>query len=276
MNGQAADGDRDGLEGEADDLAGLLQAGKAAWPDLDVSLSELAEYLAGHEAGWMPPLERAGDVYLACGCALRKPRALESLDGLLRATVARAVSRIDASPSFADLVAQDLRARLLVGDRPKISEYAGRAALGSWLKTAAVRAALNLRRAKGDQAHEEVPSQLLGPTEPELDLVRARYRTDFEEAVREALKALPDRDRALLQASVGGGKSIDELGALYGVGRSTAARWLVAAREALAAETRRRLIERLRLTPAELDSVAAVVRSQIDVSIVRLLGENED
>src|SRR5262249_41097880 len=152
---------------------------------------------------------------------------------------------------------------------------AGRAALGSWLKTAAVRTALNLRRAKGDQAHDEVPSQLLGPTEPELDLVRARYRTDFEDALREALKSLPERDRAMLHGSVGGGKSIDELGALYGVSRAPAARWLAAAREALAVETRRRLATRLRLTPTELDSVAAVVRSQIDVSIVRLLGEKE-
>jgi RNA polymerase sigma-70 factor (ECF subfamily) len=134
-----------------------------------------------------------------------------------------------------------------------------------------VRSALNLGRAKGDQRHDSLPSGLIAQDQPELELVRAKYRPAFEDALRTALETLPARDRAILSASVGEGLSIDKLAEMYGVGRSTAARWLIAARERLTAETRRTLQERLGLTPSELDSIAAAVRDDLDVSIIRLL-----
>jgi RNA polymerase sigma-70 factor (ECF subfamily) len=255
-----------------DELEPLWQAAVAAWPAIPLPRERFIEHVLGHgEAGALPGVEHAGDVLLACACAAGLQRAFEALEPLLVTAVARATARIDASAGFRDLVAQDLRTRLLVGDRPKIAEYAGRAPLASWLKTAAVRAALNLRRARGDRAHDSIPEGLMVAVAPEKDLVRGKYRGAFEDAVRMALAELPERERALLGASVGEGLGVDALGARFGVGRSTAARWLIAARELLARETRRVLLERLGLTPSELDSVAGELRSQIDVSVVRLL-----
>jgi len=254
-------------------FAALWTAARSAWPDFDVAAEDFARYLARHAGdGALRSPERAGDLYLACSCARGLPRALDAFERILQASVARAVARIDRSRSFADLVTQDLRSRLLMGDPPKIVDYAGRAPLASWLKTAAVRSALNLMRAKGDQRHDSLPSGLIAEGEPELALVRAKYRPEFEDALRTALSSLPERDRAVLCSSVRDGRSIDEIAEMHGVGRSTAARWLIAARERLTAETRRTLQERLGLTPSELDSVAAAVRSEVDVSIVRLLG----
>ena len=158
-----------------------------------------------------------------------------------------------------------------MGDPPKITDYAGRAPLASWLKTAAVRAALNLRRAKGDQAHESLSAALVAGSGPDVALVRAKYRGELEAALQAALEALPERERTLLTLSVRDGMSIDALAEKFNVGRSSAARWLVAARELLTRETRRMLMERLGLTPSELDSVAVEVRSEVHVSIVRLL-----
>jgi RNA polymerase sigma-70 factor (ECF subfamily) len=220
-----------------------------------------------------PAIEHAGDVYLACACALGVPRALEAFDRVLSSSVARGVARIDPSRAFADLVAQELRARLLLGDPPKIAGYQGRAPLATWLKTAAVRAALNLGRGRAEQRHESVSSKIHDPDRPEVAFARTRYRAAFEEALRLALRDLPARDRELLCASVRDRASIDVLAETYGVGRSTAARWLAAARERLTASARRVLQEKLRLTPSELDSLAAEVRSDVDVSIVRLLEE---
>jgi RNA polymerase sigma-70 factor (ECF subfamily) len=253
-------------------LEALWEAARSAWPAIALPRERFGAYVARHmEADRLPESERAGDLYLACACAAGIPRALEAFDTLLATAVARGVARIDSSHGFKDLVAQDLRTRLLVGESPKIADYAGRAPLASWLKTAAVRAALNLRRAKGDQAHDSIPAGLAGAAGPESELIRAKYREAFEDALRVALAELPEKERTLLSLSVGGGLGIDALAEKFGVGRSTAARWLIAARELLTRETRRVLLDRLGVTPSELDSVAGEVRGDIDVSIVRLL-----
>jgi RNA polymerase sigma-70 factor (ECF subfamily) len=68
------------------------------------------------------------------------------------------------------------------------------------------------------------------------------------------------------------GFSIDKICAIYTVHRATAARWLGAAREALAVETHRLLGTRLGVSPSELRSIARLVESQLDLSIRRLLG----
>jgi RNA polymerase sigma-70 factor (ECF subfamily) len=58
---------------------------------------------------------------------------------------------------------------------------------------------------------------------------------------------------------------------MHGVHRATSARWLKRVREQLYQETRRGLMARLRLTPSEFESALRLVRSQLDVSIVRHL-----
>jgi RNA polymerase sigma-70 factor (ECF subfamily) len=255
-------------------LQAFWAAALDAWPALALPQATFFAYVTRcSEGGERPDVKRASDLYLACACAARIPRALDAFDRVLATAVARGVMRIDPSPAFRDLVAQDLRTRLLIGEPPKIIDYAGRASLASWLKTAAVRAALNLRRARGDQPHDSLPSALVAAAGPDIALVRAKYKAAFEDALRAALAVLPERQRILLTLSLGEGMSIDALAAKFGVGRSTAARWLIAARELLTQETRRILLARLGLTPSELDSVAADVRSDVDVSIVRLLEE---
>jgi RNA polymerase sigma-70 factor (ECF subfamily) len=251
--------------------AALWLAAREAWPGLEVTADDFARYLASHAAAGDPPPDRAADLYLACACAARAPGALEVFERLLASAVARATARIDASRSFTDLVAQDLRTRLLVGDPPKIAEYEGRAPLGSWLKTAAVRSALSHRCAQKNQPHDELPSGPLDPAAQDLELVRARFVTDFEDALRSALATLPEGDRALLRASVRDRIPIEKLAVTHGVGRSTIARWLAAARERINVDTRRTLQVRLGLTASELDSFMIQVRGDIDVSVVRLL-----
>jgi RNA polymerase sigma-70 factor (ECF subfamily) len=69
----------------------------------------------------------------------------------------------------------------------------------------------------------------------------------------------------------GAGLGIDRIGALLNVHRATAARWIRAASDAVRGETRRLLHERLGLKASELDSLAGLVRSQIHLSLGRLL-----
>src|SRR5439155_27001611 len=81
--------------------------------------------------------------------------------------------------------------------------------------------------------------------DPETALLRARYASAANEALREAFASLDARERNLLRQHFVDRLSIDDLGPLYGVHRATVARWLERAREALEARTRKLLMERL-------------------------------
>jgi len=104
-----------------------------------------------------------------------------------------------------------------------------------------------------------------------LELIKERYREEFEEAVRAAVRGLPLRQRNLLRLHLCGGVTTRKLAAMYQVNQSTAARWVADAREQVRAETRARLSERLRLSAAEIDSLAGVLLSRLDISLTGCL-----
>lgn len=87
----------------------------------------------------------------------------------------------------------------------------------------------------------------------------------------EACAALEPRLRAALRMHLVDELTIDPIGVAYGVHRATAARWIQRAKDELAADTHRRLRAVLALTATELDRVAALVSSQLDVSRSQLL-----
>jgi RNA polymerase sigma-70 factor (ECF subfamily) len=261
------------VEGE---LVARFDAGRAAWPDVHVDAPRFAAHVGERTTDALPPLALAADLYLACACAAGSSAAIGAFDRAFRDDVAGVVRRTDPSPSFVDEVMQALNVRLFVktGDaRPAIEQYAGRASLRGWVLTAAKRIALNLRRAKGDQAHDEIDSgvrELGGVAGPEMALLKARYKAEFEESLRAGLATLSDRDRSLLVLHLVNGLTLSQLAPMYGVSVTTIFRWVSAAREALFEGTRAALTTRLRLSPSEYESILALVRSQLDVSVAQL------
>ena len=266
-------------------LCALFEAGRAAWPGVALDGATFARYLAGHTTppeATLPSPELAADLHIACACARSAPGAAAALERHFGPAITRALARIDASPAFVADARQTVFVQVLVpsaGAAPKIAEYAGRAPLQAFLRTVAVRVALNLRRNKADQAHEILDegdgTALATGADPELGYVKARYKGDFEAAVRAAVARLSSRDRTLLRLHLVDGLSIDVLGAHYQVGRSTAARWLARAREALRDHARAEITARLQLTPSELASLAGTLRSQLEVSATSLLREDK-
>src|SRR5262249_22663700 len=101
--------------------------------------------------------------------------------------------------------------------------------------------------------------------------LRERYRADVDAAVRAAIAALGDEPRALLRYSVVHGWSIDRIGALYGVHRTTAGRRVAAARGELSAAIPAELAARLAIPSDEVDSIVQLVQSRINISLERLL-----
>lgn len=266
----------------ADPWTEALARAHAAWPAAWLADAAFVEHVRGH----LPDGDPAGlaalavdDLYLALACALGVAPAVEAFSRTLLAEVAAHVARFDRSPAFADEVRQALAARLLVaapGEVPAIADYAGRAPLSAWLRIAAIRTALNLRRGKAGEVERAAEREIAGIADAgdvELEVIRRRYRPVFEAAIARALAALAVRDRAILRLRLVDGVEVEAIATMYGVHRATVTRWFADSRAALLDETRRVLAAELGASPDELDSIANLIKSQLHVSLVRLLRE---
>jgi RNA polymerase sigma-70 factor (ECF subfamily) len=248
------------------------------WPGLPLDpaglIGALAERLGTAHPEALAALE-AADLHLACACAAGDPRALALFEEVLGA-VRPAVAQLGASAPDVDEVLQRLRLQLLVGPPPGIAAYAGRGALRAWVRVVAVREAVRLLRDRGRaRSLEDGPllESLLPDAAPdaERELHGRQLRAAFREAFAQAIAGLPARDRLLLRQQVIDDLSIDEIGGLHRVNRATAARWLVKARQRLAADTRRALQARLGTSPAEVRRLLGLYLSRLDASVERLL-----
>jgi RNA polymerase sigma-70 factor (ECF subfamily) len=218
---------------------------------------------------------RAGDLALAVAAARGSARAIAELERAFAAVIDGACRRFAKPNQSADDLRQILRAKLFVGPRPKIADYSGQGFLENWLRVTAVRVFIDLDKRK-DRAREQpaADDDVLALPEPgdlALDLVKAEYRAAVATAMHEAAAGLEPGDRHLLRQHLVGGLSIDQLGAVLGIHRATAARRIARAKEQLAADTRRRIVARLALDARELDEVIDLVMSRLDISIARLL-----
>lgn len=226
--------------------------------------------------------ETTDDAALAAACARGEASAIAEIERRHFANARAAVERI-VGASATDEAMQVVRHKLFVaepGERPRIAEYEGRGSLGGWLRVVAVRTALTLRRGEKREGKrrdsDDALADLPASPHPEIEPLRAQYQAEFKEAFQGALAGLSARERNLLRLSFLDGLSVDQIGAVYQVHRATAARWVQRAREQLLEETKRRLYEKLRLSPSELQSLVAMVQSQVDVSIHRFLGEEAE
>jgi RNA polymerase sigma-70 factor (ECF subfamily) len=258
-------------------LDALFRAGRAAWPALAVDEVAFATFVAERSGtGKLPSEAYAADLYLACACVHRVDGAMDAFCRAFAAPIERAVGRVDSSAAFVDDARQALHERLFVGPNGgagKIAAYKGRSALGTWVHVTATRLAINLRIHEGARSKALPADDAVPAVSPELEYLRRRYRSAFEAAVEVGVKRLSSQERALLRHHFVDGMSIDRLGERFAIGRSTAARWLAAARQALLSHTHEELRTRLKLSVSEIDSLANLIRSRIDLSLAKLLRE---
>jgi RNA polymerase sigma-70 factor (ECF subfamily) len=250
----------------------LWEAGRAEWPGLALRAEDFERHAAARAVS--ADTAHAADVYLAYACASRVHGAAAAFERAFMGSVASYLARFRPTPAFVDEVSQILRERLLVGPSPKIAEYAGRGPLAAWVRVVAVRTALNLKNARGERPHEALdPDRPIADdgTSPEIQALRNKVRPLFKVAFREALRALSTDERNLLRLHYVDGLSMDELGRLFKVNRSTVFRRLGACASQLLEGMRDRLGAEMRISPAELESLAGAVKSDLDVSLADLL-----
>jgi RNA polymerase sigma-70 factor, ECF subfamily len=255
---------------EKDELRHAFEAGRTAWPAIHVAFDTFAARAAGGDR------EHSADLYLACALSVGDPAAIAAFDQQFLASVSDAVSRIGRSRDFLAEVQQILRERLLVGPHAKIHDYRGGGPLAGWVRTAAVRTALNLQRATRRETPladpNETPDAIASLLDPAVALLRQRHTADIDAALQRAIRALEPRARLLLQFYYIDGLTLSAIAAVERVGTSTVFRRLHAATEAVLAAVKHELAERLQLSPDSLDSLIRQVQDDIDLSISSALG----
>ncbi|HEX8436317.1 sigma-70 family RNA polymerase sigma factor [Archangium sp.] len=271
-------------------LVHAWETSRAQWPTValpaELFVMHLAERLP--EASPTSPLEpllsalSLTELYLACACLHGVGAALEAfergylakLPGLLR------------NPKLPDAMIEDVcqltRMKLLVPPpegRPKIAEYTGRGALGSWVRVTATRIAIKLQSTEKPAPEEDSDSlfsALPAPgVDPELDAIKRRHQADLRQAMHEAFSTLSPEDRHLLRLYFVDQLSMYELATLFRVSQPTISRWLKSTRETVYQETRRHLQARLGLSPRDFQSFLALLDSQLELSISQLLGAED-
>lgn len=256
----------------------ILQAGRAAHPEVTAPASLLGPLVRARLADEEQPDHLAADeIYLACACATSDAAAIAAFERRYFGAIPAALSRLSLGRDEITEIEQILRVRLFVadgGDLPRVVSYAGQGQLGGLLRVAAIRAGLNLLRERGRLDHdasdglEDVP---VAADDPELARLKAQHRTAFKAAFERAVASLEPRERSLLNLALVKDLGIDKIGAIYGVHRATAARWIANARQSLVRGVHKVLGETIGARGSDLENLLPLVESQLELSLERLL-----
>jgi len=259
----------------------ILDAGRAAFPAIAAPAADLTRLITARLVGEDTPEALAADeLYLAAACALGDRAALADFEQRYFGVIPAALSRLSLSRDEIDEVTQQLRIRLFIaepGESPRVLAYAGQGQLGGLVRVASVRAGLNLLRDRGrlasggggdDDDLEDIP---ISADNPELSRLKAQHRTAFKAAFEQAIGSLEPREKSLLGLAIVKGLGIDRIGAIYGVHRATAARWVTSARANLTKSLHKILATQLGVAPSGVDDLLPLVESQLELSLERLL-----
>jgi RNA polymerase sigma-70 factor (ECF subfamily) len=267
-------------------LGALIDRARAAWPEFALDDERFLSYVAARFQDRSDDVAaairelRAQDLLLAAACVDGDVAATAAFHRDYAGVAARAVARIYPAEMGGDDLTQAVIERLLVGDQspPAIALYAGRGDLTSYVRVAALHAALKQRdkNRRNDARRDDfgrIEELSARDDDPELATLRERYSHEFKAAFQIALESLDAAQRNLLRFHYVSGLTTREIATLTGVNQSTVTRRLAQVRAELLSKSRQVLLERLRVSPAEFGSVMRLVESQIDLSLDRVLSQ---
>jgi RNA polymerase sigma-70 factor, ECF subfamily len=247
----------------------------AAHPAIQCDPEQLADHLDALAADPGEP-DLVADLHVAFAAAHGDPAAIAAFEAAAMPAATAALRALGASPEDVTECLQRTRERLLVAPadgRPRLLAFRGGARLRSWVRVVAIREALMLYRARprdvalGDALLAAVPDPA---DDPRLVYLRDQARDALGTVMADAIAALAPRDRLLLRYTLLDDLSLEQVGTLYGVHKSTISRWLSAARDQLWQRARTLLVERFGET-VSASSLVRALRSGLDLSLERLL-----
>jgi RNA polymerase sigma-70 factor, ECF subfamily len=246
--------------------AEAFEAGRRRWPEIALSADCFSSWCAERSLG--DGAAHGEDLFLACACLAGLPSGLRAFEAAYLPRVPEYLARLRPTASLIEEVSQLLRERLFVGNSPRIAEYSGKGSLGAWLRVVAARVAINFIEANPRRTQPLNPRSLAAvTTSPELVVLRNRYRGRFKLAFAAALERLSSEQRTLLKLHYLDGVPMEALGALFKVNRTTIFRRLGVCSKALFDDIRAQLGDELGISTAELNSLAAALQSDFELSL---------
>lgn len=255
-----------------------LERGAKEWPGIALTLERFGAWRDARPASRASTV--IADQVLACACLERDARAIEHLWRHHFARVERYLGPLAEDAALVDEVRQRLAIRLLVGEDargPRLADYGGAGALEGWLRVCAHRLALEMKRGERRvESIDGVATWLSDGRNPELSVLRSRYRGDLARALVEVVAGLEPAERLVLRLHYVESMTTAALAALLGVSRATAVRRIGQAREALDRGLVRRVARELGLSERDSAELFASMSSQLEVSLARLLGQGRE
>lgn len=273
-----------GTNPPAQAVRSALDSGYNAWPNLQIAPADFVRRLAT-SCEEPEDLDRLAvdDLYLAVAATQGAKGAAEAFEKRCGPQIDAALRRFASQGDALRDIRADLHERLLVGSErrpPRIVEYQGRGSLPRWTRAVATRIALDRLRGRGRLEHPTTNAAMLERLDEQGDLefryLREHYRDAAKAAFHRAVDDLDASEKRLLREHLIFGLSTSRLARLHGVHKSTAARRLASARQALIDGVHRHIADRLSVDDAELRSVLKLVSSQLDVSLARILETRPD
>jgi RNA polymerase sigma-70 factor (ECF subfamily) len=248
---------------------------KERWPRLEIDPRSwlVGLKLAEHDRR----LPHLSDLYLAHCCSFSNPVAVEYFERefLTRAMTQLGSVRLD-SLTQGD-VHSEVRDLVLLppsGRRGRLAEYQGLGPLLGWVKVVATRVALRRKQPEKEVLAAAGDSSVLVAGDLELDWVKRQHEALFRRALREALKTLQTHDVALLRLHYGEHVSMEALGAMYRVHRSSVSRAIQKARTQIADFVYATVKAELRIIDNELDSLMTLFQSRLENSLAGWLARS--
>jgi RNA polymerase sigma-70 factor (ECF subfamily) len=265
----------------APNLDAALDKARDRWPSVRFDATPLWAVLRRHAIDVDNLLERAEfpSVLLAAACLDDNGAALVVFDDMLKVAVEAVARRMKLDPDRASEVSQRLRDKLLTGrgrTEPKLATYEASGPLGSWLRVCAAREALMIARSesKVTPLEDKLEDALEPLFDPELQLLKADGRDALKAAFQQAFGELSARQKTLLAQTLLDGLTLRQVGRIHGVDASTVSRWLGKARDQLLTRTRALMTGRVDVDGRDFEEIVDLVRSQLDLSISRMLRDD--
>ncbi len=258
------------------------QVGEAAHPDVHLPPAKFARAIGDR----VDPTQElvsaidqlcAADLYLACAALDGCRTAQRKIMALCAAAAKLTASR---SGQSADELAQVVATHALVskdGAPAKLTGYSGRGRLAGWLRAASIGIGIDLGRQEQGRAKaisESEANELrttLEFADPVVAQLKTEFRAAFKAAFQSAVARLSARELNLLRLRYLDGVGDQDVATMYQVHRTTVVRWLVAIRGQLQVSTREHLATSMGLSPSQLDSLIALVHSELELSLSRAL-----
>jgi RNA polymerase sigma-70 factor (ECF subfamily) len=216
----------------------------------------------------------ADDEQLARSCARDDASALAAFEARFSADLRRVHASARTTKVSLEDFLQGLRLKLFVARPPKILEYAATGPLRAWVRTVATRTLLDMARPAhlNERATDDALLEVPAPSDdPDLAYLKRLYGAATKAALRDAARTLSPEERNVLREHYARALSIDQIAALHGCHRATAARRIERARERLLGEVRVLLREKLGISERSLESVLRLVKSDLHVTLDRVL-----